>query len=350
MVISLKKKNGQKTDKQPNNPHDRFAKKTLGNPLYAADFLKHYADPVIAQYVDLDQLVVAPTHYLTDELKEVILDAAFTAHLRDKKSGSEVLMFLEHKSKPSRFVPLQVGTHCFMSLYFGWTSTKYSERHQPAVPLMFLLYHGNKHIDEELFFQDIFPKIPEKLRPYVPQFRVFVINMKQFQYGNLPGKPETQAIVESFKRATDGTFGNRLCGILERVRDANLSKQQTLDLTANITQYCTWTNSLTSEEVVQFIKKVFNRTEGIKMATTIKKGIIQEGIEIGEARGKAIGKAIGELEARVNDILVILRKKFTRVPPSIVKSLTQRTDAVALTSLLILAATCSSLDEFIAEL
>jgi hypothetical protein len=86
----------------------------------------------------------------------------------------------------------------------------------------------------------------------------------------------------------------------------------------------------------------FLETEYTKMATTTKKGIIQEGIEIGEARG--------ELEARVNDILVILRKKFTRVPSSIVKSLNQRTDAIALKSLLILAATCSSLDEFVAEL
>ncbi|MDR0611815.1 MAG: Rpn family recombination-promoting nuclease/putative transposase, partial [Planctomycetaceae bacterium] len=321
MVINLKKKKGLKIEKQPNNPHDRFARKTLGNPLYASDFLKHYANPIIIQYVDLDKLVVAPTHYLSDKLKEVILDVAFAAHLRDKRSGSEVLMFLEHKSKPSRFVPLQVGIHCFMSLYFGWTSTKYSEMYQPAIPLMFLLYHGNKDIDEELFFQDIFPKIPEKLRPYVPQFKVFVINMKQFQYGNLPGKPETQAIAESFKRATDGTFGNRLCRILERVKDANLSKQQTLDLTANITQYCTWTNNLTSEEIVQSIKKVFNGSEGIKMATTIKKGIIQEGIEIGEARGEARG----ERKTRVNDILVILRKKFTRVPTSIVKSLNRRT-------------------------
>ncbi|MDR2117511.1 MAG: hypothetical protein LBP87_14135 [Planctomycetaceae bacterium] len=78
------------------------------------------------------------------------------------------------------------------------------------------------------------------------------------------------------------------------------------------------------------------------MATTIKKGILQEGIEIGEARG--------ELQARVSGILAILRKRFVRVPRYIVNSLNQRTDAVALKSLLILAATCSSLDEFVAEL
>ncbi|MDR0705177.1 MAG: Rpn family recombination-promoting nuclease/putative transposase [Planctomycetaceae bacterium] len=348
MVINTKKikTTGQKADKQPNNPHDRFARKTLGNPLYASDFLKHYADPIVARHVQLDQLVAAPTHYLSNELKEVILDVAFAARLRDKKNGSEVLMFLEHKSVPSRIVPLQVGTHCFLSLYFGWTATEYSETFQPSIPLMILLYNGNEEINEELFFQDIFSKIPKELQQYIPQFKVVVINMKRFQYGKLPGKPETQAIAESLKRATDGTFGHHLCGILEHVKIASLNKRQTLDLTANITRYCTWTHNLTSEEIVQSIKKVFNGTEDNKMVTTIKKGIIQEGIEIGEARGEARG----ELKGKVNAILDILSDKFGRVPKYIVDSLNQRTDSIALKSLVIHAANCSSLDEFVAEL
>ncbi|MDR2117512.1 MAG: Rpn family recombination-promoting nuclease/putative transposase [Planctomycetaceae bacterium] len=344
--MKTKKITKQKIIKQPNNPHDRFARKTLGNPSYASDFLKYYASPIIIEFVHLDKLIASPTHYLTNELKEIILDVAFAACLRDKRNGSEVLMFLEHKSKPNRLVPLQIGTHCFLSLYFGWTTTEYSETYQPPIPLMIIVYHGKDDINEEMFFQEIFQNIPEKLRPYVPQFKLFVINLKRFSYNNLPGKPETQAIAESLKRATDGTFGNHLSEILEHVKKASLNKQQTIDLTTSITQYCTWTHHLTSEEVVQSIKNVFNGTEGIKMATTIKKGILQEGIEIGEARGKVIGK----LQAQVNGILAILRKRFVRVPRYIVNSLNQRTDAVALESLLILAATCSSLDEFVAEL
>jgi hypothetical protein len=344
----------RKTGKQPNNPHDRFARTTIGNPLYSSDFLKHYTDPIVAKYVHLDQLVAAPTHYLSNQLKEVISDIVFTAHLRDEVGGSEVMMFLEHKSQPNLLVLLQVGTQCFLSLYIVWTATKYSKNHKPSIPLMFLLYTGNEDIDEKLYFQAIFENIPEELREYVPQFKIFIINMKRFLYGKLPGKPETQAIAESFKRATDGTFGNNLSNILEHVKSADLGKQQVLDLTANITRYCTWTSNLTSEEVVQSITKVFNGTEDIEMVTTIKKGIIQEGIEIGEARGEArgiaIGKVQGKLEGKVDAILEILNDKFGQVPQYIVDSLNQRTDVIALQSLLIHAAKCSSLDDFAADL
>ncbi|MDR2756270.1 MAG: Rpn family recombination-promoting nuclease/putative transposase [Planctomycetaceae bacterium] len=358
-----------KTDRL-NNPHDRFAKKTVGNPLYAADFLKHYADPIVAQHVHLDQLVAAPTHYLSNELREIILDVAFMARLRDAERNSEILMFLEHKSKPSRLVPLQVGTHCFVSLYFGWTETNYSENYRPSFPLMILLYNGKEDINEELFFQDIFDQIPNVFQLLVPQFRVIVINMKRFSYNNLPGKPETQAIAESLKRATDGTFGTQLSNILEHVKIADLGKQHTLDLTTSITRYCTWTSILTSEEVTQTITKVFTGTEGLEMATTIKKGIVQEGIEIGEARGETrgitigeargitigetrgitIGETRGELKGYVNAILKILNNKFGKVPQDIVDSLNQRTDTIALMSLIVHASNCSSLDDFAAEL
>ena len=45
------------TSKPPGlNPHDRFARKVMGDPLIAADILRHYTDPVVAKYVDLDNL------------------------------------------------------------------------------------------------------------------------------------------------------------------------------------------------------------------------------------------------------------------------------------------------------
>jgi hypothetical protein len=351
-----------KTEKLPNNPHDRFARKTVGNPLYAADFLKHYADPIVAQHVHLDQLVAAPTHHLSNELKEVISDVTFSARLRDAKNGSEILMFLEHKSRPSRFVPLQVGTHCFVTLYFGWTTTKYSEKYKPSIPFMLLLYNGTEDIDEELFFQSIFDEIPPELRALIPQFKVIVINMRRFLYGKLPGKPETQAIAESLKRATDGTFGDHLCDVLQQIKAADLVRQQTLDLTTSITRYCIWTSDLNSDEVVQSITKVFTGTEGLEMQTTIKKGFMQEAFESGEARGKLIGRSEGRLEGRlegrsegrlegrVNTILDILIDKFGRVPNDIIDALDQRTDEIALRSLAVHAVNCSSLDDFAADL
>ncbi len=61
---------------------------------------------------------------------------------------------------------------------------------------------------------------------------------------------------------------------------------------------------------------------------------------------KAEGKAEAGLESKVEDILAILSDKFKKVPTSICESLRKRTDLTAMKSLVVLAATCKSLDEF----
>ncbi|MDR1493921.1 MAG: hypothetical protein LBT05_14565 [Planctomycetaceae bacterium] len=58
------------------------------------------------------------------------------------------------------------------------------------------------------------------------------------------------------------------------------------------------------------------------------------------------GELQGELKGKVETILVFLRARFNEIPQSITDSLRQRTDAVAIDSLAVLAATCTSLDEF----
>jgi len=74
------------------------------------------------------------------------------------------------------------------------------------------------------------------------------------------------------------------------------------------------------------------------VAETIQKSLIQEGIEIGEAQG--------ELKGTIQAIRTSLRAKFQHVPDEIVTELSKRTHATALESLVALAATCTSLDEF----
>jgi hypothetical protein len=154
----------------------------------------------------------------------------------------------------------------------------------------------------------------------------------------LPGDFVTRAIVETMKRAKDGTFEKHFIQILELIKAAQLCTQQTYDLTDKVTRYRTWTGSSTSEQIIQSITKVFNGSEGLEMATSIQKGILQEGIEI------------GRLEGEIKTTLAILRKRFQHVPQHIIDSLNRRTDAIALESLAVLAAMCSSLDEFAAEL
>ena len=75
--------------KPPGNPHDLFARKTMGDPLIAADLLRHYTDPVVGKYVDLDSLKPEPTQSFGKRFQELVKDIAFASHLIDKKGKAD---------------------------------------------------------------------------------------------------------------------------------------------------------------------------------------------------------------------------------------------------------------------
>ncbi|MDR3110508.1 MAG: hypothetical protein LBU65_12620 [Planctomycetaceae bacterium] len=105
-------------------------------------------------------------------------------------------------------------------------------------------------------------------------------------------------------------------------------------MTDNIARYCSWTSELSSEQLGQCIQKVFRGKDGAEMATVITKGIIQEGIEIGETKGQ------------VKLIIDFLSERFTYVPPSIIASLNRVHSGAMLKMLVKRAIQCDSLDEF----
>jgi len=326
------------TDKpiwRPTNPHDRFCRRTAFHPLYAPDFLKSYGDPVLRELVDLDHLQAAPTTHLSDELKEVIMDASLMTRLLDTQSMSEILLHLEHKSKPSRAVALQLLAEVGLSLHFRWFLDKRRESGTfvPPIPLMVVVYNGAEDWEGEIWFQDLFPDLPERLRPFVPQFRVFLINLRHFQYGNLPGRPETRAIAESMMRATDGTFIDYLPGIFAHVAEADLAEPLRLDLTRSISSYGTYAAQATSEQIANAISSVFKGQEALKMIETIKNSFVLEGIEIGQAKGK------------IETLLAFLYARFKSVPKHITDAISQMTDPIALDSLATVVANSTSIDE-----
>ena len=332
------------------NPHDYFGRVTIGDPLIASDLLRHYADAIIAKHVDLNHLLAEPTQFFgpTDPIrgpKEVKLDVPYIARLHDKEWKSEVLIVTEHKSSPNLYCPLQLCAYAQLSLYKRWTDAgrpASRRKFKLPIPLMVLLYCGAEDLpDEMICYQDIFEHIPEPLKIHVPQFRLLVINLRKFHYDSLPGKPETQAVVETMKRAFDGTLAEHLPDVLGRLAAIPID-DRILDLIANIAWYSDRVTDIMPEKIFEAVTNVVKGKEGVEMAEMIKKGIYQQGFEVGEAQGEARGG----LKYRIQDILALLRTNFNSVPDEIIGELYKRTDPTALESLVILAAHCKTLDEF----
>ncbi|MGL6225120.1 MAG: hypothetical protein ACRC10_00665 [Thermoguttaceae bacterium] len=75
------------------------------------------------------------------------------------------------------------------------------------------------------------------MRKHVPQFQVFVINLRKFDYGQLPGRPETRAVVKSLKRAKEGTFADHLEQVVGHLATVSLDSR-IKDLVESIVRYC----------------------------------------------------------------------------------------------------------------
>ena len=186
---------------------------------------------------------------------------------------------------------------------------------------------------EELRFQDIFEHIPEELKEFVIQFRVVVVNLKRFHYGKLPGRPETQAAVESMKRATDGTFVANLTNIVSPLGKLPMDLRIE-SLIKSIISYASWSEGMTEEQFNEAIFSIWKGQEGIVMAETIQKGIVEQCME----------KAVARI--KIDAVLTILKTRFMCVPGEIEKSLDKMSDPIALESLIAHASACESLKDF----
>ena len=206
---------------------------------------------------------------------------------------SEVILHLEHKSRPSKTVALQLLAEVGLSLHLHWVLNNRPEsgNYAPPIPLMIVVYNGSENWEGEIWFQDLFTDLTNELRQYVPQFRVIFINLRRFKYGQLPGRPETRAIVESLMRATDGTFVEHLPNVFQHVAESELGERGRLDLTKNISSYCTWATQTTGKHIITAMSNVFKGQEFITMTEMIRDEYILEGIAIGETRGIVIGEA-----------------------------------------------------------
>ena len=171
------------------------------------------------------------------------------------------------------------------------------------------------------------------------------IRLNQFDKRHLPGKPETQAVVEAMIRATEGTFIAGLGSVIGHFRDSTLDGR-ILELIADIFCYCNWVEDITPDAVDKVISNVIKGQEENKMSQAVRTAVRKAFENI--ARESYIDE--GKTEASREIILESLREKFGKVPKNIERAINQMNDPIALKSLAVRTTNCKTLDEFAAEL
>ena len=166
------------------------------------------------------------------------------------------------------------------------------------------------------------------------------IRLNQFDKKHLPGKPETQAVVEAMIRATEGTFVAGLESIFGHFRSSSLD-DRILELLEDIVRYCDWVEMVQPSEVNRAIKNVLQGREGEAMSQAVK--AVRKGISEIAWEG---GVAAGEARGRAGSIIHILTRRFRTVSKPVKDKVGSITDIDRLDELTDQALDCQSLAEF----
>ena len=330
--------------KPPGNPHDRFARKTMSDPLIAGDLLRHYTDPVVGKYVDLDSLKPETTQNFGKKFQELFKDIAFASHLIDKKGKAEVLIIAEHKSKPEPFVLLQLLAYLVLTWYKRWNDAgrpQSTKTFRLPLPILVVLYNGKEKWEGELDIKNLVSSVPSELEPFIPAIKVLFIRLNQFDKKHLPGKPETQAVVEAMIRATEGTFVAGLGSVIGHFMDSTLDGR-ILELIADIFCYCNWVEDITPDTVDKVISNVIKEQEESKMSQAVRKAVRKAFENI--ARESYVAE--GEVKGKAGTIIQFLNHRFQTVPKSVEKKVYATKSVDQLDQLTKQAASCQSIDEF----
>jgi hypothetical protein len=220
------------------------------------------------------------------------------------------------------------------------------------VPILVVLCNGKEKWEGELDIKSLVSAVPPELERFIPAIEVLFIRLNQFDIRHLPGKPETQAVVEAMIRAAEGTFVAGLGSVIGHFKDSTLD-DRILELIEDIVRYCVWMEDVTPDAVDKVLSNVVEGQEENKMSQAVKqvrKTFERIARESYVAEAEAKGEAKGEAKAGREIILESIRERFGNVPKTSERAINQMNDPIALKSLAVRTGSCKTLAEFEAEL
>ncbi|MDR2757395.1 MAG: Rpn family recombination-promoting nuclease/putative transposase [Planctomycetaceae bacterium] len=344
----------QDTQENREVPEDRFCRKIAEDKIIAADILRYYVDMKIARNIDVNNLKPARTNFFgtskkEDPFRELHLDIPYTSRLVDEHLDYEVLFVIEHKSEPNDFVFLQIYPYMDLSNLDKWKRAgrpKSRKTFRPYITLAVLLYCGKDKPDDVQYYQDMFPNLPDELREFVPQSKIIRANLNNYSYDQLPGHPETCAVVETIKRIHDGSAVEYFGDIIGNFKNMTWD-DRIIEIVHAICFYTASHEQIAPKHIQETIKKTIPGKEGEHMAGTMVKTLYDEIYAKGKLSGRDEGRDEGIVKGRTDVILKQLERRFGGVRIDVKEKLYAKQDPIVLDSLAVQLLDCKTLEEFI---
>ena len=188
----MKKTTEMEATKIPtSNKHDEFFRGACSKRFIVEPLLKHFIDPELSQKFDYDALELCSDTYITPELANYYSDLLWSTRFKDSGEILQLLLLFEHKS----FIPKRIHIQLLRYMIEDWTkqidnqlealqtlkrkSRKNQEKIKLVLILPIVLYHG-KQPWENPKFEDLFGKLPEILKRFLPDFDFILIDLSKY--------------------------------------------------------------------------------------------------------------------------------------------------------------------------
>ncbi len=316
------------------HPHDLLTRSILADPELAGSLLENYIEPGVVSLLDLAKLRCESPVNVDKNLKEIIGDLRFSTVFKRSKRQSNVFVFLEHQSsydEQMAFRALKQIVEAYQE--YSDSARKKGGRPMPfPFPVVVILYHGGRPWGKLKRMRDLVERISE-IAGDILDFPMFLIDLSLIPPEELKGHPALQALLETLQLGSEGKLESGFDRVTDRLAAVRNDPRAPGWMQA-LVRYTISLCEIGTQAIIKAFSKILDEKEAEKMAMSTAQKLMLE------------GKTEGKIEGKKETILDVLEARFGRVPKTIRDTVNSYIDEIALKSLVVLASTCKSLDEF----
>ncbi|MDR0609514.1 MAG: Rpn family recombination-promoting nuclease/putative transposase [Planctomycetaceae bacterium] len=315
------------------HPHDLLTRRFLIDNELMASMLEHYDNTGLVPLLDLHALQCESPVTIDYTLQEVIGDLRFSARFSNG-AFSKVFLFFEHQSTKIRLFSFDCLRKIleFYEECVADPQNTITENGKFPYPLVVVLYHGNISWNELLQIKDLIA-VPPGVNRFVLWFPVILIDLSKIRREELQGHPALIALLDTLQSYSSGDLAENFDRIMEHLLPVK-NDPRCYGWANSLTRYFLSTTKSNKEVAIKTVSKILNKKEAEKMVMSTLEELYVK------------GKEEGEVNRGASDILTVLNTRFKKVPLSISRAVHSYKDPIALGSLLVQAAACTTLDEF----
>ncbi len=305
------------------HPYDRLVKELISHPESVQSLVRDYLPVEIVNQLDLSTLTPAKNNWVDSKLQEHFADLLFKCGWAKKPDRPKpkfqlfVLVLIEHKSQPDRFVRLQLLQYQQQC----WSEHLNSGKFPLPIVIPIVLYHGKAPWRDSRQFADQFGQIPDAFQRFVPRFEFELLDVSPQSETKIVGDPLARVALNLLRWVHDLDTDDVKSELPNLLAQLPPDQATQLRYMQPIFQFLLSTRMLNTEEMGAALQQAFPEPGNLM------KTFIDELLEKGRGEGREEGIRTGQMAATLR----LLRRKFG--DKTITKTLAGRIEKLALPEL-----------------